>query len=118
MLGPRNNPEVTADHLLLGILGQEGTAVLPVLTRVGVEVLPLRNRLEDAVGKLPHSYGGDIASLSREARDVLELAGREREALGDEYLSVEHLLLALAKRIGVSHEDLLNALKEVRGSPA
>ena len=112
----RNNPEVTPDHILLALLGQEGTAVLPVLARVGVAVLPLRNRVEDSLSKLPHSYGGDGPSLSRESQELLEQAGRERDALGDEYLSVEHILLALAKRVGLAHDDLLNALREVRGS--
>ena len=88
----RSNPEVTPDHLLLSLLGQEGTAVLPVLTRVGVAVLPLRNRLEESLAKLPHSYGGEGPALSRESQAVLEQAGREREALGDEYLSVEHII--------------------------
>jgi ATP-dependent Clp protease ATP-binding subunit ClpB len=112
----RNNPEVTADHLLLALLGQEGTVVLPVLTRVGVAPLALRNKTEDALSKLPHSYGGDSGSLSREGRDVLERAGRERDNLGDDYLSVEHILLALAQKVGVSTEDLLAALKQIRGS--
>jgi ATP-dependent Clp protease ATP-binding subunit ClpB len=112
----RNNPEVTPDHLLLALLGQEGTAVLPVLARVGVAALPLRNKLEESLSKLPRSFGGENASLSREGRDVLERAGHERDKLGDEYLSVEHILLALAKRVGVSYDDLLAALKEVRGS--
>jgi ATP-dependent Clp protease ATP-binding subunit ClpB len=112
----RNNPEVTADHLLLALLGQEGTVVLPVLTRVGVAPLALRNKIEDALAKLPHSYGGDSGSLSREGRDLLERAARERDNLGDDYLSVEHILLALAQRVGVSTEDLLAALKQIRGS--
>jgi len=112
----RNNPEVTSDHLLLALLSQEGTAVLPVLNRVGVAPLALRNRIEDALSKLPHSYGGEGPSLGRDARDALEKAGQEREALGDEWLSVEHVLLALSKRTGVGHDDLLKALREVRGS--
>src|ERR1700684_4022430 len=112
----RNNPEVTADHLLMALLGQEGTVVLPVLTRVGVAPMALRNKIEDALSKLPHSYGGDSGSLSREGRDVLERAGRERDNLGDDYLSVEHILLALAQKVGVSTEDLLAALKQIRGS--
>jgi ATP-dependent Clp protease ATP-binding subunit ClpB len=112
----RNNPEVTPEHLLLAVLSQEGTAVLPVLDRVGVALLPLRNRLEEVVGKLPRSYGGESASLSRRAIEVLEEAGRERERLGDEYLSVEHLLLALSALVGASRDKLLEALREVRGS--
>jgi len=112
----RHNPEVTPDHLLAALLGQEGTAVLPVLTRAGVAVLPLRNRLEDAISKLRHSYGGEGPALSRQARDTLEKAGQERDALGDEWLSVEHILLALSTRTGVGRDELLKALREVRGS--
>ncbi len=72
----RNNPEVTPDHFLLALLGQEGTAVLPVLARAGAADLPLRNRLDEALSKLPHSYGGAGPELSRESRDVLEQAER------------------------------------------
>ena len=112
----RNNPEVTPDHFLVALLGQEGTAVLPVLARVGTADLPLRNRLEEALSKLPHNYGGTGPELSRGSRDMLDQAERERDALGDEYLSVEHILLALASRTGASHAELLAALREVRGS--
>jgi ATP-dependent Clp protease ATP-binding subunit ClpB len=112
----RHNPETTPDHLLMALIGQEGTAVLPVLTKVGVATLPLRNRVEDALGKLPHSYGGDSGAMSRDARDLMERADRERQNLSDEYLSVEHVLLALAARVGVARDDLLDAIRQVRGS--
>jgi ATP-dependent Clp protease ATP-binding subunit ClpA len=49
----RNNPEVTPDHLLAAMLGQEGTAALPTLQRVGVNIVSLRNRLGDSLGRLP-----------------------------------------------------------------
>ncbi len=55
-------------------------------------------------------------SSGRDASSLFTRADQERQNLGDEYLSVEHLLLALADLIGVSHEDLLGALREVRGS--
>jgi len=112
----RNNPELTPDHLLLALVGQEGTAVLPILAKVGVAPLALRNRLEESIAKLPRSFGGESAALSREARDVLEHAGRERDKLGDEYLSVEHILVAMAGRVGTDREKLLEALRAVRGS--
>src|SRR5437764_261582 len=111
----RSNPEVTPDHLLAGMLGQEGTAVLPVLQKVGMAPLSLRNKVEDAIGKLPRSFGSD-AQMGRELREVLERADKERGDFGDEYLSVEHLLLALADRVGVKKDDLLVALRDVRGS--
>jgi ATP-dependent Clp protease ATP-binding subunit ClpB len=116
----RNNPEVTPDHFLLAMLGQEGTVVLPVLAKLGVAALPLRNRLEEALGKLPRSYTGHGGSaevqLSRDLRTALNQADTERGGLGDEYLSIEHILLALADRLQVSRADLLEALKTVRGS--
>src|SRR3954467_15675234 len=111
----RSNPEVTPDHLLSAMLGQEDTAVLPVLQRVGVAPLTLRNKVDDALAKLPKSYGSD-AQMGRSLREALEQADRERGALNDEYLSIEHILLALAESVGVAKEDLLAALQEVRGS--
>ncbi|MGC8512786.1 MAG: ATP-dependent chaperone ClpB [Acidimicrobiales bacterium] len=117
----RNHAEVTPEHLLAAMLGQEGTVTLPVLEKVGVAPLSLRNRNDDALAKLPRSYGGGGGSsrepgLGRSAASVFEKADAERNALGDEYLSVEHLLLAMADQVGVSREDLLGALRNVRGS--
>ena len=111
----RNNPEVTPEHVLLAMLGQEDTVTLPVLGKVGLAPLSVRNRLEDAIAKLPRSYGSE-AQMSRDLRDVLDRADSERSGLGDEYLSIEHLLLAMADQLRVSQEDLLEALKDVRGS--
>jgi len=116
----RNNPEVTPDHLLLAMLGQEGTVVLPVLTKVGLAPLPLRNRIEETLAKAPRGYtgkgGAAEVQISRDLRETLNLADTERSGLGDEYLSIEHVLLAMAGRLRVSREDLLEALKDVRGS--
>jgi ATP-dependent Clp protease ATP-binding subunit ClpB len=119
----RNNPEVTPDHLLLAMLGQEATVVLPVLTKVGLATITLRNRLEDSLAKLPRRYSGtggaSDVQMSRELRETLNRADSERTALGDEYLSIEHVLLAMAgqgERLPVSREDVLEALKDVRGS--
>src|SRR5687767_14539854 len=89
-----SHPEVTPDHLLLALLGQEDTVVLPVLQKVGMAPGPLRNRVTETIGRLPHAYGSD-PQLGRELRDLLERAGTERADLGDEYLSIEHVLLAL-----------------------
>jgi ATP-dependent Clp protease ATP-binding subunit ClpB len=87
-----------------------------VLQKVGVAPLSLRNQAEEALSKLPHSYGGSEAQLSRELRDRMERADQERTNLGDEYLSVEHLLLAMSELVGIAHGDLLAALRDVRGS--
>jgi ATP-dependent Clp protease ATP-binding subunit ClpB len=117
LAGGRNNPEVTPEHLLAAMLGQEGTVTLPVLERVGISPLAIRNRTEDALAKLPRSYGGGAEpQLGRAALGIFNRADQERQNLGDEYLSVEHLLLAMADQIAISHDDLLSALRDVRGS--
>src|SRR5437588_11348004 len=92
----RNHPEVTPDHLLAALLGQEEGVVLPMLERAGVAPLTIRNRVEDALAKLPKAYGGAEPQLGRAARDLLDAADKVRTELRDEYLSTEHLLLALA----------------------
>jgi len=110
-----NNPEVTPDHLLLALLGQEDGIVLPILQKVGVAPLHVRNLAEDAVSKLPKAYGSE-SRVSREFTALIESADEIRRDLHDEYLSTEHLLLAMADAVGVSKEDLLAAMVDVRGS--
>ncbi|HUW01556.1 MAG TPA: AAA family ATPase, partial [Acidimicrobiales bacterium] len=97
------------------LLRQPEGIVLPILQKVGAEPLQLRNRVDEAIAKLPSAYGGE-ARMGRDTNAVLEAADTTRTDLGDEYLSTEHILLALADRLGVSREDLLGALQEVRGS--
>ena len=111
-----SNPEVTPDHLLLALVGQEDSIVLPILQRVGVPVVQVRNAAEAAIAKLPKAYGGAEARLGRDLQEVLDGADAVRADLHDEYLSTEHLLLALAERVGVEREALLTAMQEVRGS--
>ena len=111
-----NHAEATPDHLLAAMLGQQETVTLPTLEKLGIAPLALRNRIADALAKLPRSFGGQEAAIGRGLRDLLERADVERAGLGDEYLSVEHLLVALSERIGVDREDLLGALRAVRGS--
>jgi ATP-dependent Clp protease ATP-binding subunit ClpB len=110
------HPEVTPDHLLAALVGQQEGVVLPVLGKVGVAPLSLRNRTGEALARLPKAHGGQPPQISRDMRAVMEAADAARTELHDEYLSTEHLLLALADRIGVSREQLLSALQEVRGS--
>ncbi|HEX2192321.1 MAG TPA: ATP-dependent chaperone ClpB [Acidimicrobiales bacterium] len=118
----RNHPELTPVHLLSALVGQEDGVVLPTLERAGIVPLSLRNRLEEQLAALPKAYGGAEPQLGRAAREVLEAADAEREGLRDEYLSTEHLLLALSGSkdtgalLGVDRERLLEVLREVRGS--
>ena len=110
-----NNPEVTPDHLLTALLGQAEGVVLPILEKVGASPTALRNDAEANLARLPKAYGSE-ARLSRDLNSVVDAADAARTELHDEYLSTEHLLLALADRLGATREDLLNALREVRGS--
>ena len=110
-----SNPEVTPDHLLLALLGQEEGIVLPILQKVGVAPLQVRNVAEEAVSKLPKSYGSD-SRVSREFTSLIDRADEVRRDLHDEYLSTEHLLLAMASAVGVTKDELLAAMVDVRGS--
>jgi len=110
-----NNPEVTPDHLLGALLGQEEGVVLPILQKAGKQPLSIRNQVADAVDKLPKAYGGETR-MGRELNELLDSADGFRKDLDDEYLSTEHLLLALHDKVGLSTEELLQALQQVRGS--
>jgi ATP-dependent Clp protease ATP-binding subunit ClpB len=111
-----HHAEVTPEHVLLAALGQEGGVALSVLDKLGVAPLSVRNRLQDALARLPRAYGGAEPEIGRRLRDLIEQAEQVERELGDEYLSVEHLLLAGAPLLGVARDQLLAALREVRGS--
>jgi len=110
-----SNPEVTPDHLLAALLRQGEGVTLPILQRLGKEVLALRNTVDESLAKLPKAYGSE-ARLARDTNRVFDEADKSRAELTDEYLSTEHLLLALADRLGVSRDDVLAAMQAVRGS--
>src|SRR5215211_4940587 len=90
--------------------------VTPLLQKVGVDPRALRAAAEQRLARLPHSYGGSDPSLSRAMRDVVERADKVRTDLRDEYVSSEHLVLAMADLLGATEEELLQALQTVRGS--
>ncbi len=110
-----SHPELTPDHLAAALLAQPDGVVLPLLQKAGVSLPSVRNRITDALNRLPHAYGSE-PQLSQATRQIIDQADGERQQLHDEYLSCEHLLLALADRLGTTHEQLLAALQQVRGS--
>ncbi len=121
----RANPEVTPDHLLAALLEQHDGIVLPLLTQAGIEPLTVRNRTAEALATLPNSYGGDEPRMNRELVSVIKVAEDMRSALHDDYLSTEHLLLALANgaentdvtpRVDIDRDLLLESVARVRGS--
>ena len=110
------NPELTVDHLLAALVTQPDTVVGAVLAKLGQAPLMIANRAGEAIAKLPQARGGDEPRLSRDLNQVFDRAEQHRKDLRDDYLSVEHLLLAMGDRLGVGTEELLRVLQEVRGS--
>jgi ATP-dependent Clp protease ATP-binding subunit ClpB len=112
----RSNPELTPDHVMAALLRQEGTIIPAVLQTVGVAPLALRNKADDAIAKLPNAYGGEEPRMNRELNNVFANADKVRKDLRDDYLSVEHLLYAMNQRVGIGSDELLEAIRRIRGS--
>ncbi|MED5327891.1 MAG: AAA family ATPase, partial [Actinomycetota bacterium] len=110
------NPQLTADHLLFAIASQEGTVAAALLSKLGQAPGMVVNRANEAISKLPQAQGGDEPRMDRELSNVFDNADSYRKDLRDDYLSVEHLLLAMNQRVGVGSEEMLQALKDVRGN--
>jgi ATP-dependent Clp protease ATP-binding subunit ClpB len=128
----RRNPQVTPEHLLAVLLESSGGAagdggiVLPVLQKLGAQVERIRSDVNAAIDALPTVSGdSEQTGAASELLTVLRDAEAEASALKDEYISTEHLLLALAKAqtpagealraAGAGHDSLVKALQEVRG---
>ena len=110
-----SHPEVTPEHLLLALVGQADGVVLPILQRMGQEPMVVRNRLNEKLKALPKAFGGDVQQ-SRDLIKAFESADKARADLGDDYLSTEHLLLAMADHLELDRKEVVEALREVRGS--
>ena len=118
--------EVGNEHLLLSLLGQSEGVVRPILEKMGVSVGTLVKSLESAAASLPKVHGGSQPFVGSELRKTIDLGEAEMAKLKDEFLSAEHYLLALSQeknavarlllQEGVTHQSLMKALVEVRGS--
>jgi ATP-dependent Clp protease ATP-binding subunit ClpB len=110
------HPELTSEHLLVAALSQDGGVAIPILSKLGETPVAVRNRLNNALDKLPKTYGGGEPEMSRDLLAAFRTAEQAQKDMGDEYLSIEHLMLALADRLGVPRDKLVQALREVRGN--
>ncbi|HTC73980.1 MAG TPA: ATP-dependent chaperone ClpB [Edaphobacter sp.] len=121
------NPEVLPLHLMAALLEDREGVVIPVLEKVGVPVEQLLSGVNSAIAKLPKVQGGGQPGMSSALQKVLEQGFKEAENFKDDYVSTEHLLLALSKAkndpvqpaltaLGGTHEAILKALSAVRGS--
>jgi len=117
------NTEIAPPHLLLAMLEQDDGLVVPVLRKLGADVEAIIARARGAVDELPKLSGDAEPEVrpSSELVRVLQRAEKEMAALGDEYISTEHFLLALADSkssvsdILPSRDELMKAVSEVRG---
>ncbi len=124
----RRNPQTTPEHLLAVLLEQEGGIVVPVLRKLGVDPVAVRQTLGPVLDQLPTLSGSaaEATAPSGELVQILRTAETEMRELKDEYVSTEHLMLAIAahpgeagrvmRSVGATREQLLKALAEVRGS--
>jgi ATP-dependent Clp protease ATP-binding subunit ClpB len=117
----RRNPQVAPLHILVSLLEQDGGIVVPVLQRVNADPEGIRRRANEQLDKLPKvtgsteggpGFSGDVSVLLQRAED-------EARGMGDEYVSTEHMLLALASDpkidTGATREQILEAVQAVRG---
>ena len=110
------NPYVTPAHLLLALLNQPEGVARPLLSAASLDPVAVAAALNEKVANEPRAVGGSQPGLSPEARRGLEDADELRADLGDEYLSVDHVIVAWASLLGTTRETLLRALRSIRGS--
>jgi len=121
-------PEIVPEHLLLALVAQHDGIVPALLGKMTIDAAAFGPRVQELVGKLPRVSGGAQPTISPRLRKVLSLAEQEARQLKDDYVSTEHLLLALAsesgrsasvdllKQQGITRDTILQALASVRGS--
>ncbi|HTX62970.1 MAG TPA: Clp protease N-terminal domain-containing protein, partial [Acidimicrobiales bacterium] len=111
-----HHAEMVPEHFLAALLADPESIARPILTRLGADPATVARTIGDRLAKLPRALGGSEPTLARSTREGLEQADALRRDMGDDYVSVEHLLLAWSDALGVSRDALLGALREVRGS--
>jgi ATP-dependent Clp protease ATP-binding subunit ClpB len=121
------NPQVQPEHLLAAMLEQEGGIAAPLLQKAGADLDGLRAALSAKVEGLPRATGGAEPGLARQTLELIRRADDEAKQLKDDYVSIEHYLLAAAKHDkelaalfsqngGITYEKLLSAVAGVRGT--
>jgi ATP-dependent Clp protease ATP-binding subunit ClpB len=95
---------------------QTDTVVPAVLSKLGIAATMLSDRADEAVAKLPRAQGGSEPRMNRELSNIFANAETLRVDMKDDYLSVEHLLVAMNQRVGLGSAEMLQALKDVRGA--
>ncbi|MDT8316484.1 MAG: ATP-dependent chaperone ClpB [bacterium] len=125
----RNQQQIEVEHLLLALLDQPEGIIVPILKKIGVDPAELRGKTGAALDKIPKVYGepGGQVYLSPALNRVLMKAQEEADKLKDEYVSTEHVFIAILEekdsaasailaKSGISRNDIFKTLKEIRGS--
>jgi len=121
----KGHPQIEALHLLEAMLTQEGGIIGPLLEKVGLPAARARSVVESELDRLPSQSGQAAMQMAPSCNEVLMKAFREAEQLDDEYVSTEHLLLAMLEvrsgarevltTLGVDRKAVLAAMKDLRG---
>jgi ATP-dependent Clp protease ATP-binding subunit ClpB len=124
----KHHQQIEAEHLLLALLGQKEGIVTPILQKLGANPDLIISQLENELSRIPQVTGKGVGQvyLSGRLNEIFNMAGREAERLMDEYLSTEHLLIAIAdekqgdafqilQRNGVTKDAIFRVLQEIRG---
>ena len=121
-----DNSEIGTEHVLQALLEQQDGLIAPVVERVGVPSIELTKKVRDIVAANPKVSGAAQVYFSSSMQKVLAKAENEMNALHDQYLSTEHILLAmteaddrtgdLLRKCGINHKAVFEALKSVRGN--
>ncbi|MCI7567426.1 MAG: ATP-dependent chaperone ClpB [Treponema sp.] len=121
-----DNSEIGAEHVLQALLEQKDGLIAPIVERIGIQVPELLNKTRELVRSNPKVSGNANLYLSSEMQKILAKAENEMNALKDQFLSTEHLLLAMTqsdgrvasmlKSMGIDHKSIIEALKSVRGN--
>ena len=120
------NQEIAQEHLLYALLTQDDSLIAKLMEKMGLDKNLIINRVEEAITKRPKVQGGR-QYVGQDLNNVLIHAEDEAKPMGDEYVSVEHLFLAIIKyaskdmkallrEMGISREGFLQALSTVRQS--
>ena len=125
----KHHQQIEVEHLLLALLAQKDGIVIPILQKLGANPDLIHSQLENELNRVPQVTGRGAGQvyLSSRANEILNMAWKEAEALTDEYLSTEHLLIAIAdekqgasyqilQRNGVTKDAIFRVLQEIRGS--
>jgi len=123
-----DHQEIRPEHLLLALLQQEDGVAVPIIQRLGANVTAIKSLLEDECEKSSKVYGkGAQIYMSRSMEDIFDAAWKEANQLKDQFLSSEHLLIAIAdskevpagrilRENGVTKDNILKVLVDIRGS--